>query len=226
MFETIVLLTGPVEQLPFASLLRELNPCLNIAAALSSADLAEVGADVLAQARLIAFSTSVIVPRSILDQLGFGAYNFHPGPPEYPGWAPAHFALYDRAAEFGVTAHAMVERVDEGAIVRLERFDIPAGSTVISLEELAYARLVRMFWALARPLATEAAPLASLPVNWSRRKNTRRRYAALCDIPFDIASDDLYRRMEIFGDNHFGMAPTIRLHGVEFRAVRRDAESA
>jgi methionyl-tRNA formyltransferase len=226
MFDTILLLTSPVEQQAFTSLLLEFNPWLKIIAVLTSAELSDVSADVLQQARLIAFTTSVIVPRSILDRLGFGAYNFHPGPPEYPGWAPAHFALYDRAREFGVTSHAMLERVDEGAIVQVDRFDIPPGSTVASLEEVAYMQLVRMFWGMAKALATEPAPLPSLPVGWSNRKNTRRRYASLCDIPFDISSDDLHRRMEVFGDNHFGMAPTIRLHGVEFRAVKPETKSA
>ena len=61
----------------------------------------------LARARLIAFATPVIVPGRILASLGYGAYNFHPGPPQYPGWAPAHFALYEQANEFGATVHAM-----------------------------------------------------------------------------------------------------------------------
>jgi hypothetical protein len=44
----------------------------------------------------------------------------------------------------------------------------------------------------------------------------------MCDIPLDISREELERRLEIFGDNHFGMTPTIRLHGVEFRAVRSE----
>jgi hypothetical protein len=41
----------------------------------------------------------------------------------------------------------------------------------------------------------------------------------MCDIPLDIAKGELDRRIRIFGGNHFGMSPTISLHGVEFRAV-------
>ena len=71
-------------------------------------------------ARLIAFVTPVIVPAQILAALGFGAYNFHPGPPHYPGWVPSHFAIYDKAENFGATAHAMIERVDAGPIVGVQ----------------------------------------------------------------------------------------------------------
>jgi len=35
----------------------------------------------------------------------------------------------------------------------------------------------------------------------------------------DQATDELDRRLKVFGGNHFGICPTINLHGVEFRAV-------
>jgi len=225
MFEAIILLTGLVEQAAFTSLLLELNPSLRIIPVLTAAGLLDLAPDLLERARLIAFTTSVVVPGAILSRLRFGAYNFHPGPPEYPGWAPAHFALYEQAATFGVTAHEMAEKVDEGAIVAVERFAIERGATVAALERAAYVRLARLFWTLARPLATSAAALPVLQVRWNGLKNTRCRYAAICDIPLDISKEDLDRRLEVFGDDHFGMAPTIRLHGVEFRAVRRDTRS-
>ena len=41
----------------------------------------------------------------------------------------------------------------------------------------------------------------------------------MCDIPLDISKGELERRLEIFGGNSFGVSPSIRLHGVEFRAV-------
>src|SRR5258708_34257422 len=36
-------------------------------------------------------------------QLGYGACNFHPGPPHYPGWALGYFAFYNQAPEVGRT---------------------------------------------------------------------------------------------------------------------------
>jgi hypothetical protein len=113
----------------------------------------------------------------------------------------------------------MVARVDEGPIVGVEMFSIPPGASVASLEGMAYARLSYLFWTLAKPLATRSDPLAQLPLRWSRTKNTRRDYAAICDIPLDIARDELDHRIRIFGNYDFGVAATIHLNGVEFRAV-------
>jgi methionyl-tRNA formyltransferase len=209
MFDTIVLLTSAVERTIFTSVLSTHNPCLTIIPVETLADLNALEPDTLARSRLIAYVTGVIVPANVLDQLGYGAYNFHAGPPTYPGWAPAHFALYKRATEFGATAHVMVARVDEGPIVGVEMFSIPPGASVASLEGMAYARLSYLFWTLAKPLATCSERLPQLPMQWSRTKSTRRDYVAICDIPLDIQRDELDRRIEVFGeDPNFGSRRT------------------
>jgi methionyl-tRNA formyltransferase len=219
MLDTIILLAGPAEHLALPQVLLGHNPHLAVIPVGTVADLAALDADVLGRARLIAFVTPEIVPASILSQLGYGAFNFHPGPPSYPGWAPAHFALYDRATEFGATAHFMVEQVDAGPIVDVALFAIPADTTVLALEGLAYAHLAQLFWRMAKSLATDAKPPQTLAVKWGAKKYSRRAYRAICEIPLDIPKDELERRIRVFGGNHFGMSPTINLHGIEFRAV-------
>jgi methionyl-tRNA formyltransferase len=225
MFDTVILLTGAAEHSVFTTVLRGHNPDLTIIPVFTAEDLAAIEPAWLQRARLISFTTTVIVPAEILDQLGFGAYNFHPGPPQYPGWAPAHFALYDEAKEFGGTAHRMIRRVDAGPIIDLEMFEIPAGISVSGLEELAYTKLVQMFWRLAGKLATQSEPLVERAVRWSTKQSSQRAYRELCDIPLTIPKDELQRRLKVFGADHHGIAPTVRLHGYPFRVVVSDGEA-
>jgi len=219
MLDTIILLAGAAEQYTLPLLLLGHNPFLKVISVSTGAELAAIGTDVLRRARLIAFVTSEIVPQSTLAQLGHGAFNFHPGPPSYPGWAPAHFALYDHAKEFGATVHIMVEQVDAGPIVDVALFPIPVDISVVGLEGLAYAHLAQLFWRLSKSLATDTEVTSRLPIKWGSKKYSRRAYRAICEIPLDIPKDELDLRMKVFGGNHFGMAPTINLHGVEFRAI-------
>jgi methionyl-tRNA formyltransferase len=219
MFDTVILLTGPAERVVLPELLRGHNPLLGVVPVESSAELAALSPDLLRRARLVAYVTPVIVPQIILAQLGYGAFNFHPGPPSYPGWAPAHFALHDQATEFGATAHVMVERVDAGPIVEVELFAIPADISVLGLEGMAYARLAQLFWRMAKWLALNPESPPALPLQWGEKKYFRSTYRAVCEIPLDISKDELDRRIKVFGGNHFGISPTITLHGVEFRAV-------
>jgi methionyl-tRNA formyltransferase len=178
-FDTIVLLTGEVEQPVLSSILLGHNPRLTIRAAETSADIAALEPKLLRHARLVAFSTSVIVPAEVLNRLGYSAYNFHPGPPHFPGWAPARFAIHRHATEFGATAHVMTKRVDAGPIVGVEMFSIPAGMSVNGLEELSYAHLAQLFRRLAKSIATEIKPLPELPISWGGQKTSRHLYAAM-----------------------------------------------
>src|ERR1700726_646409 len=211
MLDTIILLAGVAERPVLRSLLLAHNPLLTVIAVETREDLAALSLDQLARGRLVAFVTPEIVPASILAQLGYGAFNFHPGPPSYPGWAPSHFALYDQATEFGATAHVMVEQVDAGPIIDVSLFPIPADISVLGLEGLAYAHLARLFWRMAKSLATDPQAPPTLPIKWGDKKYSRRAYRAICDIPFDIPKDELNRRLSVFGGNHFGMCPTIKL---------------
>jgi hypothetical protein len=225
MFDTIILLTGPVEEGVLASVLREHNPRLVICGVKSLEDLETLKPEVLSRARLIGFVTPVIVPQGILKSLGYGAYNFHPGPPHYPGWMPSHFATYDGATEFGATAHVMDERVDTGPIIGVELFNVRPNTTVVDLEQQALVSVARLFWKLANVLATHGAPLNPIEMTWSGHRTTRRNYTALCEVSAEISKEELERRIGVFGSGHFGQSPTITLHGHRFRYVASEVEA-
>jgi methionyl-tRNA formyltransferase len=218
MLKTIILLTGVADQQrALTALLREHNPALTFRCALTLADLAAIEPEILPDARLVAFTSGVIVPGAMLAALGHGAYNFHPGPPHYPGWAPAHFALYDGAGTFGATAHAMAPKVDCGPIVGVETFAIHDKASVRELERVAYVHLAFLFWRMSRQIACEAGALPPLPVGWSGRKSTRRMYEQLCDLPADIDAAELARRIRAFDDGFRGIPLTVTLGGRRFR---------
>jgi len=224
MFDTIILLTGRDEYSVFAPRLCECNPALTVLPAFTLDDLLAMAPRQLRRARLIAFTTDVIVPGSVLDQLGHGAYNFHPGPPQYPGWAPAHFATYDRATDFGCTMHRMVQRVDAGPIVAVDPFAIPLGLTVGGLEHMVYTKLIEMFVTMAPTLATQASSLPESDVRWGNNRKTRADFAAICQIPLTISPEELRHRIAVFGDS-VGILPTLELHGYRFTFVAPEAGS-
>jgi len=226
MFDIVILLCGRIEQTALAALLRRQNPRLTLRPVQTLAELEALPQTELRRARLIAFLTPVIVPAPILDTLGYGAYNFHPGPPQYPGWLPSYFAVYDGVARFGATAHRMVERVDAGPIVSVAYFDVAPNTSPVALEQRALVELARLFWQLSAALATQSEPLPTLPVTWSGRKSTRRDFADACDIAPDIGSNELAKRLAAFGSGAFGVHPTITLHGHRFRYVPPEPDTA
>jgi methionyl-tRNA formyltransferase len=220
MLDGVVLLTEAAEQVALSRILKGHRRDLTVRPVGAIDELRSLEPSFLRHARLIAFASSTIVPPEILASLGYGAYNFHPGPPSYPGWAPCHFALYDRATEFGVTLHAMAERVDTGMILDVASFPVPERSSILGLCELTYAQLLNLFVEWADRLAKQPSlPTPRPAIQWSGRRNSRRHYRAICDIPLDISKDELWRRMHVFGANHYGVTPSVKLHGVTFTAT-------
>ena len=72
---------------------------------------------------IICFRSLSVLPKSLLKKASIAAVNY-PGPPEYPGSGCINFALYDEVNEYGVTAHIMNSKVDNGDILEVKRFKI------------------------------------------------------------------------------------------------------
>jgi len=119
----------------------------------------------------------------------------------------------------------MIARVDAGPIVDVEAFPIPAEISVAGLEELAYTKLVQTFWRMARVLASDPQPLIERALRWGNKRHTRKAYQEICDIPVTIEKNELEHRVKVFGTDHFGIVPTIGLHGFQFRVVVPETES-
>lgn len=92
---------------------------------------------------IISFQSGLILKPNAIE--GRRCYNFHAAPPAYPGRDPHHWAIYENAKEFGVTLHLITERVDEGPILAVTRFDIEPGTPPQKLRKQAEAISVSMF---------------------------------------------------------------------------------
>jgi methionyl-tRNA formyltransferase len=196
----ILLLTGEIEAPYLAQRLRRSNRRLEITAATDRASLDRALAETGPDTRLIAFCTPVIVPAAALEALGRPAYNFHPGPPEFPGRQPARHALYAGAARFGATVHEMAVRVDAGPIVAVEDWPIAPDADGPRLDAEAYQALLRMFSRLADQLAIDDAPLQASGHQWGHRRWSGRDIERLQEVAGDIEAEEMERRIRAFGD--------------------------
>ena len=191
----IVLLMKEPEAAFFRDILHRANSHLDIRHTPSLEALKAATTNIVAPTRLIAFSTQLIVPKAVLDAVHGNAYNFHPGPPEYPGSKPSAFAVYDGARSFGVTLHRMEERVDSGPIVATRRFPIAieAEARTIALE--AYTTMARLAVELAGDLASVDRPLRTNGEHWNGPKRTLADYEALRRVANDLPWEELERRL-------------------------------
>ncbi|PWC35723.1 formyltransferase family protein [Azospirillum sp. TSO22-1] len=212
---SIVLLCPPDDRFHLASMLAVHNPALTVTAVSTAEALEGVLAAVDPDTRLIAFRTGVVVPERLLARLQGPAYNFHPGPPAFPGKHPVAFALYDGAARFGATAHEMAAVVDSGPIVGVAEFEVGLAASYADVNERAIGAMIHLFLRLAQPLAASPGPLPRLPVAWGPRRCSQKALEALCALTPDLDPTELQRRVRAFGPVP-GTPLAMTVHGHRF----------
>ena len=203
MVASLILLTGKAEWPFLRDVLREQATDLAISWAPDGQELEYTcGGQNVSKARLIAFCSSVIVRPDILSLFDGPAYNFHPGPPSYPGVHPANFAIYEGAIRFGATAHVMTPEIDGGPLVGVDWFDMPDGINSERLEERAFTSLFQLFTSLAPALVDIDNTLPVLNEAWSGSRRTIAEFEALSQ-PRTPTNDEERRLLE----RAFGTSP-------------------
>jgi methionyl-tRNA formyltransferase len=83
---------------------------------------------------LLSFLNPLFIKKDLRKKIKKMAINFHPGPPEYPGYGCYNFALLDCINSYGCTAHLMNDKIDNGKIIDVKRFEFKYDN--INLEKL------------------------------------------------------------------------------------------
>ena len=141
---------------------------------------------------IISYLSRWIVPAALLERARI-AINFHPGPPEYPGYGCNNFAIYEDAREYGVTCHHMAARVDAGEIVAVRRFPVLASDDAGTLLAKAYDFQLALFYdILGRMVRGEALPASG--ERWTREPFTRKQLHELERMTPDMTEQEIARR--------------------------------
>lgn len=177
---------------------------------------------------IFCFRSLFILPKTLIDRAEIAAVNFHPAPPEYPGSACINFALYDQSQHYGVTAHIMNEKIDNGAILQCERFPILPQDDLESLLAKTHVKLGELFFNFIDRVVAggaefiEAAKNTSRDVVWSGEARKMEALDQLQVIPPDISKEVLERIIRATYTENF--PPKIVLHGYEFVLKLQDSE--
>ncbi|OGA53783.1 MAG: hypothetical protein A3G24_06620 [Betaproteobacteria bacterium RIFCSPLOWO2_12_FULL_62_13] len=161
---------------------------------------------------IVSYLSRWIVPANLLNQARI-AINFHPGPPEYPGYGCNNFALYEDAKSYGVTCHHMAPRVDTGPTIAVRRFPVLATDSADTLLARAYDyQLVLFYEMVGRIIQGRELPVSE--EKWTRKPFTRRELAELGRITPDMSKEEVARRVRATTVGVW--KPTVELQGFVF----------
>ena len=216
-FNNIVLMTSHFYANLISNIFVEENKKINILYFIHPSQLADLPDDFLMSSRLISFGSRHYISPDILNRIGYGAYNLHPGPTNYPGWAPFYYAIYDQATQYGVTFHEMNSQIDAGDIVRVREFDIPPQSTTQQLVNLTEFHMFELLKELAPALTNQAEYLEHTNREWQRAPLKKKDFLDICNIPLDISKEELSRRIFAFGDSDGNIFPYLISNAKKYR---------
>lgn len=163
---------------------------------------------------LVSYLSRWVVPERLLRSAAKAAINFHPASPDYPGIGCNNFALYENAAEYGVTCHHMAPKVDVGSIIRVLRFPVLPSDDVAALLARTYDYQLVLFYEIATMLI-QGQELPTSPESWTRRPFTRKEFDALGKLSVDMPADEIARRVRAI--RYGSWQPTIELQGFVFQ---------
>ena len=193
------------------------NPKINVLQLVHPNQISDLPDDYLMSSRLISFGTRYYIPAKILERIGYGSYNFHPGSRAYPGWAPFLFAIYDGAKKYGVTVHEMSPKIDAGKIVSAVDFDIPPNITPQQLVNITTAHMLDLFVKLSAVFANKQDYIDLSGIEWQNLPKRKKDFATICHIPLDIDEPELKRRIAAFGDSDGEVFPYLTIDEKKYR---------
>ena len=162
---------------------------------------------------LVSFLSRWVVPEDLLKQARKAAINFHPASPEYPGIGCTNFALYEDAAEYGVTCHHMAVKVDTGRIIAVRRFPVYPEDDVAALLKRTYENQIALFFEIAQLMA-EGKELPVSQETWTRPPFTRNEFNELFKITPDMPKAEIARRVRAVSYRHW--QPYVEIEGFKF----------
>jgi methionyl-tRNA formyltransferase len=94
---------------------------------------------------LISFRSYFIFKSEHLENIKDLSINFHPGPPKYRGFGCANYAIYNKDKFYGVTAHLINHKIDNGKILDVKNFKIHKNISLKNILNLTHTKQVIQF---------------------------------------------------------------------------------
>tara|TARA_B100000035_G_scaffold289659_1_gene276188 strand:- start:147 stop:827 length:681 start_codon:yes stop_codon:yes gene_type:complete len=168
---------------------------------------------------IFCFRSYYILKNNILKKVKNAAINFHPGPPEYRGTGCINYALYENSRFYGCTAHLISEKVDNGKIIGIKKFNISKKNSVTEVLIKTYETMTNLAISTIKdikkyPDFIENQILKNKNIRWSKKIKTLKDLNNFYQIDKNIKKNDLLNKIRATDTPKF--KPYLKLHGKKF----------
>lgn len=168
---------------------------------------------------ILSFRSYLILSKKIINSANEAAINFHPGPPEYRGIGCLNYAMYNGENKYGVTAHLMSQKIDNGKILKVQRFGIKKEMSLDDALKLTHKKLYEITVNYIRKIISgkitkELTRNYIMKYKWSKSIKSLKDLNDFYEIKKNISANDLLKKIRATYSNKF--KPYVVIHNKKF----------
>ena len=169
---------------------------------------------------IFSFRNYYKIPKNLLLNCKNAAINFHPGPPNYRGIGCLNFALLNNEKYYGVTAHIINEKIDNGKILSFKKFRLKKTDNINTLLQKTHLLQYKQAKELISKIFAKNFNYNQMLIknkkkyNWSQKLYTKKDLENLYSINLNLKKKDL--KKIIRATNYKTYKPYILFKGFKF----------
>ena len=168
---------------------------------------------------IFCFRSFYILQNNILKKVNKAAINFHPGPPEYRGTGCVNYALYENSKFYGCTVHLINEKIDNGKIIDVKKFNINKKKSISEVLAKTYETMSSLAISTIKnikknPNFVENQILKNKDIKWSNKIKKLKDLNNFYQINKKIKKNDFFNKIR--ATDTPGFKPYIKLYGKKF----------
>ena len=169
---------------------------------------------------LISFLNSIYINKSVRKKIKINSINFHPGPPEYPGFGCYNFALLDRVNFYGSTVHIINDKFDSGKIIDVNKFKISYKK--FNLEKLiskTHRNIIKQAKDLINIIQNKELKIKG-NFKWKKKAYTKKEFEIAREIKLNDSKENLLKKIKAFSYKNYESV-YINFKGLKFEFKKK-----
>ena len=164
---------------------------------------------------LISFLNPHFINNKVRNRIRFNSFNFHPGPPEYPGFGCYNFALLDEVNFYGSTIHLINDKFDNGKIINVKKFKISYKKMNLErLIELTHKNIIKQAKKFIDDVIKNKIKVNN-KFKWKKRAYTKKEFELAREIKLYDSKKNILKKLKAFTYKDY-KSVYINLKGIKF----------
>ena len=152
---------------------------------------------------LISFLNSMYINKSVRKKIKINSFNFHPGPPEYPGFGCYNFAMLDKVNFYGSTVHIINDKFDSGKIINVKKFKFSYKK--FNLEKLirkTHENVIKQAKDFINDIQNKKLKIEG-NLKWKKKAYTKKEFETAREIKLNDTRKNILKKIKAFSYKNY-----------------------